>query len=153
MESVFNTDFSSVKIHTGGYQAESIGALAFTTGNDIYFAQGYYNPNTTHGQRLLGHELTHVVQQRNGRVRNPFENGITVVNDPGLEAEAERMSIKSQTMQMLRGPKKLIRTNFSKETQKKLVLKRGQHRRHIISHHHIKDALQILNDYHGTSLS
>lgn len=95
MESVFNADFSNVKIHTGGYQAESIGALAFTTGNDIYFAQGQYSPHSPYGQRILGHELTHVVQQRNGRVRNPFGNGIAVVNDHGMEAEAERMGIIS----------------------------------------------------------
>lgn len=95
MESVFNIDFSGVKIHTGGYQAESIGALAFTTGNDIYFAQGQYNPHSQYGQRILGHELTHVVQQRNGRVKNPFGNGIAVVNDHGMEAEAERMGIKA----------------------------------------------------------
>jgi hypothetical protein len=99
MESIFDSDFSNVKIHTGGYQAESIGALAFTTGNDIYFAQGQYNPNSSYGHKLLGHELTHVVQQRNGRVRNPFGNGISVVNDYGLEAEAERMGIKASTIQ------------------------------------------------------
>ena len=93
MESVFDTDFSNVRIHTGGYQAESIGAMAFTTGNDIYFAQGQYNPHSLHGQRLIGHELTHVVQQRSGRVRNVFNGGVTVVNDPGLEAEAERISL------------------------------------------------------------
>ena len=94
MESVFDTDFSNVRIHTGGYQAESIGAMAFTKGNDIYFAQGQYNPHSYHGQRLLGHELTHVVQQRSRRVANPFGNELTVINDPGLEAEAERMKQK-----------------------------------------------------------
>ena len=93
MESVFNTDFSNVRIHTGGRQAESVGALAFTTGSDIYFAQGRYNPNTSYGQKLLAHELTHVVQQKQGRVKNPFGGGIAVVQNPGLEAEAERMSV------------------------------------------------------------
>jgi hypothetical protein len=43
------------------------------------------------GQALLGHELTHVVQQRAGRVRNPYASGIAVVQDPALEAEADRM--------------------------------------------------------------
>jgi ribosomal protein S18 acetylase RimI-like enzyme len=92
MEGVFKTDLSGIRIHTGP-QAESIGALAFTTGNDIYFAAGQYNPHTPYGQRILGHELTHVVQQRSGRVRNPFGGGIAVVSDPGMEAEADRMGL------------------------------------------------------------
>ena len=58
---------------------------------DLYFAPGQYNPQTSQGQQLLGHELTHVVQQRAGRVRNPLGSGVAVVQDPALEAEAERM--------------------------------------------------------------
>ncbi|HTQ78917.1 MAG TPA: DUF4157 domain-containing protein [Thermoanaerobaculia bacterium] len=92
MERALRADFSDVRIHVGP-EASSIGALAFAHGSDIYFASGQYNPNTSHGQRLLGHELTHVVQQRAGRVRNPFGNGVAVVQDPNLEAEAERMGM------------------------------------------------------------
>ena len=94
MESLFNTDFSDVRVHVGA-QAQSIGAVAFTMGSQIHFAPGNYNPNTSHGQRLLGHELTHVMQQRSGRVRNPFGHGVAVVQDPGMEAEAERMGIQA----------------------------------------------------------
>jgi len=90
MEAVFKTSFADVRVHIGN-EASSIGALAFTHGNDLYFAPGQYNPQTPHGQRLLGHELAHVVQQRAARVRNPLGAGIAVVQDPGLEAEAERM--------------------------------------------------------------
>ena len=66
-------------------------ALAFTLGTDLYFAPGQYNPETIYGQQLLGHELTHVVQQRAGRVRNPFGSGLAVVQDHAMEAEADRM--------------------------------------------------------------
>jgi ribosomal protein S18 acetylase RimI-like enzyme len=90
MESFFGTDFSDVQVHSGP-EASSIGALAFTQGSNIYFAPGQYNPNSHFGQALLAHELTHVVQQRSGRVRNPFGSGMAVVQDPILEAEAERM--------------------------------------------------------------
>lgn len=90
MESFFNTNFADVRVHVGP-QAQSIGALAFTMGSDIYFAPGQYHPNTPHGQQLLGHELTHVVQQRAGRVRNPFGSGLAVVQDHALEAEADRL--------------------------------------------------------------
>jgi hypothetical protein len=90
MESCFNTSFADVRVHVG-HEAPSIGALAFTHGSDLYFAPGQYNPQSFQGQQLLGHELTHVVQQRAGRVRNPLGSGVAVVQDPALEAEAERM--------------------------------------------------------------
>jgi len=90
MEAFFNTSFADVRIHVGP-EAPSIGALAFTHGTDLYFAPGQYNPQSSQGQQLLGHELTHVVQQRAGRVRNPLGSGAAVVQDPALEAEADRM--------------------------------------------------------------
>jgi hypothetical protein len=66
MESAFGADFSGVKIHTDG-QADtlnrSLSARAFTTGQDVFFRQGEYNPGSSGGQELLAHELTHVVQQ------------------------------------------------------------------------------------------
>jgi Domain of unknown function (DUF4157) len=74
-----------------------LGAVAFTTGSDIYFAPGRYEPGSPEGLRLLGHELAHVVQQRQGRVRNPHGHGVAVVKDPELEAEADRMGRALQT--------------------------------------------------------
>ncbi|WP_218103826.1 DUF4157 domain-containing protein, partial [Paenibacillus hemerocallicola] len=71
MESAFDTGFEDVNIHTDGkadQMAQSIGASAFTTGSDIFFRQGQYNPGSRQGQELLGHELTHVVQQRGGNI-------------------------------------------------------------------------------------
>lgn len=64
----FGYDFSSVKVHTDNVaakSAQSINALAYTNGNNIVFNSGQYAPNTDNGKRLLGHELTHVVQQGN----------------------------------------------------------------------------------------
>ena len=81
-----------------GSEAPSIGALAFTHGTDLYFAPGQYNPRSSQGQQLLGHELTHVVQQRAGRVRNPLGSGVAVVQDPALEAEAERMGMQAAAL-------------------------------------------------------
>jgi ribosomal protein S18 acetylase RimI-like enzyme len=90
MEAALGADFSNVRVHVGP-QAERIGAIAFTIGSDIYFAPGRYQPDTPHGQQLLGHELAHVVQQRAGRVRNPLGAGLAVVQDHALEAEADRL--------------------------------------------------------------
>ncbi|MCF6350622.1 MAG: DUF4157 domain-containing protein [Flavobacteriaceae bacterium] len=66
MESGFGADFSSVNIHTDNEAAQmsqDIGAQAFTHGNDVYFNQGKYNPDSKEGKHLLAHELTHTVQQ------------------------------------------------------------------------------------------
>jgi ribosomal protein S18 acetylase RimI-like enzyme len=89
MEKAIGANFSDVRIHVGP-EAASIGAIAFTWGTDIHFAPGQYNPHTPHGQFLIGHELTHVVQQRSGRVANPYGSGVAVVQDHALEAEADR---------------------------------------------------------------
>jgi len=66
MEQGFGADFSGVRVHTGG-QADalnrSLNARAFTTGSDIFFGKGQYNPGSTGGQELIAHELTHTVQQ------------------------------------------------------------------------------------------
>jgi len=67
METAFGADFSDVRVHEG-HQATMLGAQAYTSGNNIHFAPGQYNPNSTGGRELLGHELTHVVQQKQGRV-------------------------------------------------------------------------------------
>ncbi|HTN06764.1 eCIS core domain-containing protein [Agriterribacter sp.] len=65
----FGCDFSNVKVHTdtvAAKSAQSINALAYTSGNNIVFNSGQYSPATDSGKRLLGHELTHVVQQGKG---------------------------------------------------------------------------------------
>ena len=66
MGQAMGADFSRVKVHTDG-QADtlnrSIQARAFTTGQDVFFKKGEYNPGSRGGQELIAHELTHVVQQ------------------------------------------------------------------------------------------
>ncbi len=94
METVFGTSFKDVRVHVGP-QAQQIGAQAFTLGSNLYFAPGQYNLHSPQGQRLIGHELAHVVQQRAGRVRNPFGSGVAVVQDPAMEVEANRMGLRA----------------------------------------------------------
>lgn len=63
-------NFSDVKVHTDSIaakSAQSINALAYTTGNHIVFNEGQYMPDSDSGKRLLGHELTHVVQQASAK--------------------------------------------------------------------------------------
>ncbi|WP_051309285.1 eCIS core domain-containing protein [Desulfogranum japonicum] len=68
MEPRFGWDFSGVRVHTDRQAAKSaqvVNALAYTVGKNVIFASGQYSPSTGNGRRLLGHELSHVVQQNN----------------------------------------------------------------------------------------
>lgn len=103
METAFGADFSDVRVHVG-QEASSIGAIAYTWGTNIHFAPGQYNPHTIQGQKLLGHELWHVVQQKSGRVSNPFGGGVAVVQDHALEAEADRMGVKAAMTVLVQRP-------------------------------------------------
>lgn len=63
----FGHDFSHVRVHTDAKAVESaqeVNALAYTVGRDVFFGVGHYRPQTQEGQRLLAHELTHVIQQQ-----------------------------------------------------------------------------------------
>jgi hypothetical protein len=67
MEARFGTQLGSVRVYAGAQAAEatqSVGAGAFTIGEDIVFATGQFRPDKISGRHLLAHELTHVLQQR-----------------------------------------------------------------------------------------
>lgn len=69
LEPRFGTRFTDTRIHdspSAHRLASGLGARAFTTGKDVFFGPGEYQPHTTAGRQLLAHELTHVVQQRRG---------------------------------------------------------------------------------------
>ncbi|MDX2286876.1 MAG: DUF4157 domain-containing protein [Bacteroidia bacterium] len=88
-------DLSSVRIHPNSQMAPSVGALAFTQGEDIHFAPGQFDPASSQGRELIGHELAHVVQQREGRVQPTGEvGGLPLNDDTGLEQEADAIGRK-----------------------------------------------------------
>jgi hypothetical protein len=71
MGQAMGADFSGVKVHTDSQSDQlnqSIQAKAFTTGQDVFFRQGAYDPGSREGQELIAHELTHVVQQNGSAV-------------------------------------------------------------------------------------
>jgi Domain of unknown function (DUF4157) len=104
MESLLGADFASVRVHQTPY-AQALGARAFTRGNDLYLAPGAYDPESPHGRELIGHELTHVVQQRQGRVPVTSQVGGAPANDdPGLEQEADQMGAKAALAERPAGP-------------------------------------------------
>ncbi len=77
-------DFGNVKIHSDTNASnlnKSLGARAFTVGNDIFFNQGEYDPNSSKGKHLLAHELTHTIQQDSSIVRRVGDDA----QQPGIE--------------------------------------------------------------------
>lgn len=90
----FGHDFSKVRVHAderAHESARSVNGLAYTVGNDLVFGAGHFAPHTKPGQRLLAHELTHVVQQSQGLVSTPREVEVGAPNDT-LEREADRFA-------------------------------------------------------------
>lgn len=89
MERSFGADFAGVTVHQDG-RADALGAMAYAQGEQIHMGSGQYDPFGFAGQSLIGHELAHVVQQRDGRATAAQSKGGAVVADAGLEAEADR---------------------------------------------------------------
>ena len=89
-------DFSDVRVHTSSESDElnkQLGAEAFTTGKDVFFSDGAYDPDSGGGRELLAHELTHVVQQGSGAAGG---GGAMTVNEPGDAHEQEADSVAEQ---------------------------------------------------------
>jgi len=88
----FGVDFSNVRVHTDERAAASArlqNALAYTAGHNLVFGEGQYTPGAPEGRRLLAHELTHIVQQRDFSKFKLPSNGKTADH---LEREAEEVS-------------------------------------------------------------
>ncbi|EYB69270.1 hypothetical protein DEIPH_ctg009orf0008 [Deinococcus phoenicis] len=87
LELGLNADLGAVRLHTDAEAdllSKSVGAVAFTSGQDIYFQQGRFDPASREGLGLLGHEVAHTVQQARGRVSAGLDP------DAGLEREARQ---------------------------------------------------------------
>ncbi|MDO8929137.1 MAG: DUF4157 domain-containing protein, partial [Bacteroidota bacterium] len=108
MESGFGNNFSGVRVHTGNEAQQmnkDLNAQAFTHGQDIYFDEGKYNPETTSGKHLLAHELTHTVQQTGAigtklvqRATNPKKS--SSAKDPVLDSSASPSAIVFPEIQL-----------------------------------------------------
>ena len=92
MEQRLGSNFSQVRVHTDARAAQSaaaVDALAYTVGRDIEFGEGRYAPHSASGQRLLAHELAHVVQQRGAARHSAPDLRIGAAHD-AHEAAADR---------------------------------------------------------------
>jgi hypothetical protein len=106
MGSTLGHDFSNVRVHNSPEAADlntQLSAKAFTTGKDIFFGEGAYEPHSSSGQELLAHELTHVVQQGSGAVGGSSR---MTVNAPGdtFEQQADAVAHSALSSQPAAAP-------------------------------------------------
>lgn len=100
MGQAIGSNFSNVRIHTNNKAVEmnrGLNARAFTHGSDIYFNKGQYNPQSTEGQRLLAHELTHVVQQKG---QQPF----SASGNPQKKVSPKLLNMPANSIQRVPAP-------------------------------------------------
>jgi hypothetical protein len=73
LEQAMGTDLSNIRIHTdarANQVSQAVKARAFTTGNDVFFRRGAYQPAHQEGQELIAHEIAHTEQQTGGAQGN-----------------------------------------------------------------------------------
>ena len=101
MEGRFGTDFGDVRVHNDGAahdSAKSVNAQAYTVGSNIVFQRDRYDPASDAGKHMIAHELTHVVQQRNGPVDGSDAGGGVKISDPSDRFEQAAVSNADRLM-------------------------------------------------------
>ena len=101
MEARLGHDFSDVRVHDDGRahdSAKAVHANAYTVGSNVVFQRDQYDPSSEQGKVTLAHELTHVVQQRNGPVEGTPAAGGIKISDPGDRFEREASANAERVM-------------------------------------------------------
>jgi Domain of unknown function (DUF4157)/NAD:arginine ADP-ribosyltransferase len=126
MGQAMRADFSHVKVHTDAQADQlnrSIQAKAFTTGQDVFFRQGAYQPKSREGQKLIAHELTHVVQQNAHHVQRQQVNHIKQENIEGqgvVDSEQKhKQTLPESVVQLHSDDKKVMRKEDEDKKEKK----------------------------------
>lgn len=111
-ESRFHQNLAHVRVHAGSEasrSAEAVHARAYTVGSDIVFGAQGYDPASRGGQRLLAHELGHVVQQRDAAV----VDDLTIEPDPSVIAPLHR-----ETASLMRADRNPVLHDATKQVKK-----------------------------------
>lgn len=101
MEGRFERDFGDVRVHNDGAahaSAKSVNAQAYTVGANIVFQRDTYDPGSDAGRHMIAHELTHVVQQRNGPVDGTNAGGGVKISDPSDRFERDAVANADRVM-------------------------------------------------------
>lgn len=100
VETGFGHDLGAVRVHAdarAGATARTLHARAVTVGNDVLFAPGAYAPHTVEGQRLIGHEIAHVLQQSGTGPRPGPEQERDADAAAGAVARHERATVRTRS--------------------------------------------------------
>jgi len=109
-------DFSDVTVHADSNAdqlSRKLGAKAFTTGQDVYFRDGAYDPGSSEGQHLIAHELTHVAQQGSAA---PVQAQMTV-NDPNDKFEAQADGVADMVMNQAEEEEEMVQAQEEEEEE------------------------------------
>jgi hypothetical protein len=101
METRLGHDFGDVRVHTDSRaheSAQAVGAHAYTVGSDVVFQRDRFDPSSAEGRVTLAHELSHVVQQRQGAVDGTPAPGGIRVSDPSDRFEREAAATAERVM-------------------------------------------------------
>ena len=92
MENLSGLSMDDVKVHRNSDKPAQLQAHAYAQGTDIHLGPGQ--------EKHLPHELGHVVQQKQGRVKptKQMKGKVNLNDEPGLEKEADIMGKKSLSM-------------------------------------------------------
>ncbi|WP_157492737.1 eCIS core domain-containing protein [Echinicola pacifica] len=100
LEQGFGADFSEVRIHTDPaaiQMCSELNAQAFTHGNDIFFNEGKYQPQSREGRHLLAHELTHTLQQQASDSESKNKKGaISKINSKAIQPNISLQNLLNQ---------------------------------------------------------
>lgn len=129
METRFGADFGNVKVHTGSQSVQlnrDIGAQAFTHGSDVFFGAGKYQPGSEGGNRILAHELTHVVQQGGDANSGAAQRSPPIQRAVGFEFEDPTWTVfKLQPGLPFRDPNESFGSRWSKAGGLKGMFSKG----------------------------
>ncbi len=111
MGQAMGADFSGVRVHTderADSLNQSLSARAFTTGRDIFFRQGTYQPGSKEGQRLIAHELTHVGHQNGNlqviqRDETPLSSKVKGTKEKDKQSVESRFHTRKEEKEKLEG--------------------------------------------------
>lgn len=88
LENLSGHSMDDVKVHYNSSKPAQLNAHAYAQGTNIHLSAGQ--------EKHLAHEAWHVVQQKQGRVKPTIQSdGVSINDDKGLEAEADRMGAKA----------------------------------------------------------
>jgi hypothetical protein len=129
MSQALGHDLSGVRVHTSGEAHDlnqQLSAKAFTTGQDIFFRDGAYDPHSSGGQELIAHELTHVVQQSSGAVGGGGSRMTVNPPDDAYEQEADSVAKQVTTMSHASAGSEGVQRQDLPEEEEELQAKRDE---------------------------